>query len=533
VQRGELLEINNFIVIFKYSNSIQPAWDSYYVLLNSGNYQRKYDLSINKTFILLIASPMDKIDFVLTLSLYVKFTNITSEEFHVISLRIDNNPPYILQSYPDNNTWNSGNPVHCVLELADNESGLNFNTVYYEVKSNGSVIKGKTWITGSTAIVTYKAMELRIELDITFIEGFNFITWIFSDNVSNYGAFNQTIKLDTNNIKFSDFLPIGWNNQHDVSCSVKILERNGSGIDRQSIQFAFSIDNIFNFSEWQNLDKDISQDNVAYLNYSGKNGRDNFIKFRGKDMASPYFVESQIYSIWIDLLPPHISIIEPRINSTVGPKNQHITFTVSDYESGIAEVNVLLSEFTSTNRINSTLNIIKDSDNLWHFYITWNESILHVRMILLCTDKVGNSLTDDSFSIRINQPPEIKINQSGINDTLYVDVQFNISVEVFDIDQDQYTIEWFIDNMSLPMTTESIILIIHTAGNHLIRVIVRDPYYSTEKELVITVREKVIPDGHRNNHDHELPLIIVILTILILILVSLYLIRLRRSELIL
>jgi len=177
-------------------------------------------------------------------------------------------------------------------EVEDNASGL--RGYYYSSRDNSGTPNG-TFTT-----------ETQVKIE-NLQEGYSRIHVWCVDNVGNIGeSAGSGILIDlTPPVFMASTPPDGeWHNHTDVECSIEIGDQDGSGIDGGSIEYSVSTDGMNNFGLWMPLYfSETEQFLTPKVTYNFREGEDNYIKWRVKDVSGNGFSESEPTNIKIDTTP--------------------------------------------------------------------------------------------------------------------------------------------------------------------------------------------------------------------------------------
>ncbi|MGA1873971.1 MAG: hypothetical protein ACMUHY_09920, partial [Thermoplasmatota archaeon] len=129
--------------------------------------------------------------------------------------------------------------------------------------------------------------------------------WVWAvDKAGNPSVPNyEVIKIDADEVQYSEFSPGNqvWVNTHTPIISVLIHDGEGSGVSAKTVQYAISTSSVNEYSSWKGtkVPRDAPEVRVSVKD-TFLNGKNNYIKFRAKDVAGNGWTESQDYNIWVD-----------------------------------------------------------------------------------------------------------------------------------------------------------------------------------------------------------------------------------------
>jgi hypothetical protein len=271
--------------------------------------------------------------------------NITSDDYQV---KIDVTGCTFHDPTPAEATWiNSYTIISSIIINDTYGSGIDISTIEYMTSNKGSVFSG-TWKTKSMELV-----ELVTSDDATsgagdppavysvkasvpvyiFNEGVdNYIKWRAKDMASNEyqvgGPYN--IKIDLTPLDFYNPKPVPSSIQFELELTCRITikdDENGSGVDPNSVEYRYSTDGENGYSDWsaQALSQIKLTDGYSFIVYiTFLPGSDNYLQWRGADLAGNGPFESEDYNIVINS-PPN-----PKITSPVHNDNNKYDYTTED-----------------------------------------------------------------------------------------------------------------------------------------------------------------------------------------------------------
>ncbi len=177
-------------------------------------------------------------------------------------------------------------------DAGDNGSGL---AGYYHSRSDNGGTNNGTLVTDQELIVE--------DLD----EGWAPVFVWCEDNVGNIGeAAASGILVDLTRPVFGDLLPVdeAWHNTSSVLCSLNITDPGGSGVDGDSIGFSVSLGGKSDFSMWiPALVMGDGEVMTASVEYTFQEGKDNYVKWRARDVVGNDYIESDMVNVRIDTTP--------------------------------------------------------------------------------------------------------------------------------------------------------------------------------------------------------------------------------------
>lgn len=169
------------------------------------------------------------------------------------------------------------------------------------------------------------------------VEGWNQIFVWSVDSARNYGPSQvANVFYDTDMPAFGtpNPGPGAWVNSKTVNYEMTITDEDGSGVRGSTVEYAISYDGGRTYSAWEptNIRNEGEQITVkVFLNF--REGEDNFIKWRSKDIAGNGYILSDPFQVKIDTVD--LSYKEPYPTVPVDENYVICGITLSDSGSGI------------------------------------------------------------------------------------------------------------------------------------------------------------------------------------------------------
>ncbi|MCK5559328.1 MAG: hypothetical protein KAJ51_02000, partial [Thermoplasmata archaeon] len=225
-------------------------------------------------------------------------------------------------------------------DLESEIAGYYYSLTNHEFTANG------IWTTGHTGEFT-GVPEVKVDVYVWAI-----------DNAGNIGsATNGSIFIDLQTISFENAAPSSavWQLTRTPTCSIRVNDEGGSGIDFESIQYSISEGSNTNYGNWNYAESlvIISDDSVdcSVQPYFG-NGGENYIKWRAKDFAGNDYTESEEYMIKVDSQEVTFKLTTPQPKIWQNYKMVSCSVTIRD--PGGSGVNAASIEYSvSTNNVYS------------------------------------------------------------------------------------------------------------------------------------------------------------------------------------
>ena len=122
------------------------------------------------------------------------------------------------------------------------------------------------------------------------------------------------IVIDESPVEFSGFYPQErvWLNTNRPLISIYIND-SLSGVNPKTIQYRVSTNGIGAYGGWQTVfGYEVDKSIRVVVQPTLKNGQENYIQFRAKDVVGNEYVESPDYNLWVDTEPVRFTSFTPR-----------------------------------------------------------------------------------------------------------------------------------------------------------------------------------------------------------------------------
>lgn len=122
------------------------------------------------------------------------------------------------------------------------------------------------------------------------------------------------IVIDKSPVEFSGFYPQErvWLNTNRPLISIYIND-SLSGVNPRTIQYRVSTNGIGGYGGWQTVfGYEVDKSVRVVVQPTLKNGQENYIQFRAKDVVGNGYVESPDYNLWVDTEPVRFTSFTPR-----------------------------------------------------------------------------------------------------------------------------------------------------------------------------------------------------------------------------
>lgn len=419
-------------------------------------------------------------------------------------LNVDSTPPLILGVFPESGLWFGEDEVMVGCQATDgNGSGISRFELQYGPKG------GQIGEWQRVEDVTIDGTVAEGSALLTLNDGSWDIVWRVLDRVGHGPITSEiiTINIDTTDIEYGSFTPVGWSNQTPVEVSVTIQDTNGSGIDQATISYSVSTNGLFDFSDWVSLNLGGERDElVVTFEVELEEGVDNYIRFKAADVAGNERT-SNAYRVRVDLSPPYF--LDPLPDDEMVLFNHTLlecSVTIKDDLSGVDRKSVQYqystgptgwSDWSDAPTLEGGEGFVgevrrnEDGPTL----VRWRARDL----------AQGEYAVSDIYVVNLNRPPEVIELLPGTSHRMTGGGRVSFAVNVSDPEGDPVAIGWYIDdrliseNASFDLTFE--------AGVHRLKLSL-DDHNGNRLEVLITVVAGDDPD-YTSGFDYLLGLILV------------------------
>ncbi|MFO8051770.1 MAG: hypothetical protein R6V01_08750 [Thermoplasmatota archaeon] len=330
--------------------------------------------------------------------------------------------------------------------------------------------------------------------------------WVWSvDKAGNPSipSFGVT-KIDTSEIMFSEFSPGDqvWVNTHTPVCSVLVDDGGGSGVSAKDLQYSVSTTTTDYYNAWQpaKVPRDADQLRPSIPTVF-ENGKNNWIRFRGKDVAGNGWTSSEDFNVWVDEEPISFTSFRPFESEYQNGEAVVVSLDITDIHggrqgSGVATETLEYRYTTGGKGLYGDWSPVEITSE--------SESSVHVELEMVFSegtrnyiqfrghDNVGNYATSKEYNVKVNSAPVLDayIGEPS-NGRDYVSTEkilFDAS-GTEDPDGDSLGFTWYSDLDRL-LSSEAFFFKSLSPGVHVITLIVNDPAHSLVETFEITVLEE-------------------------------------------
>ena len=285
----------------------------------------------------------------------------------------------------------------------------------------------------------------EVELD-RLEEGFAPVYVWCVDNVGNIGdPAGSGILVDRTPPAFANHSPGdgSWHNHTDITCSVEILDGNGSGVDGKSIEYAVSTGGMMNFDMWMPAGlTEVAGVLVPVAEYFFPEGVENYIKWRAKDISGNGYVESFPVNIKVDVTPvrfgkeiiPHENWYDAwEITTMIKVNDEGRGVDLESLEARISTSGSGPGEFGRWMKVESG-NVTELNAGEYEIKVTFTYDEGGDNYVMFRgTDLVGNPIVvSDKFNLKIDTSPVYFGRFSPDNETYSDEREVECFMEIFD-----------------------------------------------------------------------------------------------------
>jgi len=230
------------------------------------------------------------------------------------------------------------------------------------------------------------------------------------------------VMVDLSGVLFSDFYPVTgvWLNTLRPTCQIFIND-TATGVDPFTIEYEIATTKVGLVGNWMAV-----QD--AYLPGTSlrvvvrpllKNGKDNWIRFRAKDIAGNGPTESEPYNVWVDAEAPKAKITQPDEKIFHPNPYQEVKVRLDDGQSGIDAQSIEyrlttrgLTKWTPWKAYREGENGATITVVLREVFRRGSDNYVQVR----AKDVLGNLVTSPIYNVKINTIPVLVITSPNEGD---------------------------------------------------------------------------------------------------------------------
>ncbi|MGA1873716.1 MAG: hypothetical protein ACMUHY_08590 [Thermoplasmatota archaeon] len=332
------------------------------------------------------------------------------------------------------------------------------------------------------------------------------------DLVGNIGpAIYTTVIIDRKGPVFSVISPAEGEWAHSNNPKVLVdIKDDLSPIDGQTLFYRTSTNGGFTYSEWESFQFYGKTKSELELEIQPKfaEGQENTLQFKGEDLAGSGLVTSEDFPVWVDQRAPSISMVEPivDVNGTtvqwLKNVNEPLRISIHDFRGkGIDPTRMSYRYSLGGGKFSADIPLEGEPYNNtigyeeYTFVIrkdTWQEGDRNL-LVVDAWDRTGKNTTA-VFRIRVDVTPEVTLISPDPSLTYLDNETILLSAEIIDLDgDDDISVSWM-SNVDGPLSYQSTVYTLLTAGQHIITLTVDDGVHSAKRSFSIQVISHMMLD---------------------------------------
>ena len=311
------------------------------------------------------------------------------------------------------------------------------------------------------------------------------------------------IRIDRTEVTFSEFSPGDsvWINTNTPVCSVLISDGDGSGVSARDVEYSTSTGGVNSYGPWFRVTGVRDGPQVrASVKASFNDGKDNFIRFRAKDLAGNGWTHSSDYNVWVDIYGVLFQNFQPFEADYQGSSQVVVSIDITDVHGGRPGSGVIASTIEyrmSTGGVGLfgewmpvTMMQVRDELITVAMELQFREgdqNYVQYRAV----DGVGNYVASRAFNVKVNSAPIVVASISDpMNGHTYITSEMILfdATRTSDPDGDVLEYEWYSDIAGFLSSDRSFYRSL-PKGDHVITLIVNDPAHAVVGTFELTVLE--------------------------------------------
>jgi hypothetical protein len=259
----------------------------------------------------------------------------------VFRFYLDADPVEFTNYTPSNRTWHTNTKVLTGVTITDFGGGeVDGRNIKYRISTSEKL----QWTNWKSIPAIKNDKFIKINKEIKFVDGINnLIEWRANDTVGNGPTVSETqrILVDSEDVEFLDIFPL----ESQISPTKKvdigvILSDPISGINTSSIEYAISANNGIQWGPWIHVpgyENDTRIDMTT--SYIFKNGTENKVKWRANDIAGNGPVESDEYTVkvnvWLNPIKPKTTLVWPQDGKIIKESTIELEWKLNNVFDGV------------------------------------------------------------------------------------------------------------------------------------------------------------------------------------------------------
>jgi hypothetical protein len=288
--------------------------------------------------------------------------------------------------------------------------------------------------------------------------------------------------------------PTGWCTTDSVRVTARFEDIDGSGIDPDSVQVAFSHSDPPLFADWVSARVSgwgETLNATAFL--PARQGMSNHAKFRARDYVN-HVIYSEHVTVWVDSIGPNLTLESPDDGDLLNPPWDDLRWSmvVREGGSGLGSVEASLVELGTGGELEGALTVKETAKGVFEVTVGWTPtSGTGCRLGMKVSDKAGNVLVSPSWTVLLNSPPQVRFLSPRDNGIVANGTAVLFDADVWDRqtrDQD-LTCDWSLDGRPWVRGVSTFENASLPTGTHWVRLDVSDGFFRVGANITITVRE--------------------------------------------
>jgi hypothetical protein len=255
-------------------------------------------------------------------------------------LNIDADQVTFSNPIPEDDNWFTILNPQCGILISDNSTNINLSTIQYRITTDNGLNWSDWNFNGIQKYQNEKGVNCLVKP--VFKEGnSNLIQWRATDVIGNplNDSTPYKILIDISNVTFSNPKPLDNELQinKSVNCGITVTDLL-SGVNASSIEFSTSTSDIWEYGDWHSAQKKNDSNAISCsVTPTFKEGTDNFIRWRAKDVVGNGYHVSDNYQIKIKLnKPPYTTLISPKNRSIIYTLAPELVWSTNDPDNDTA-----------------------------------------------------------------------------------------------------------------------------------------------------------------------------------------------------
>ena len=496
--------VTGFDVAYEGAPDLRPARSAFRIIERVGEWRNERAFDEADRLAIQFVVPRRNGPLAVSLGVNQTLAGIVREQSLCTNLRVDGWWPIVIE--PEGlDRWHEQIPIEMTVRFDEPDSGMDASCVRYAVTKlrTDNVTR---WYApyadefGATDDPSLGRGTHWAKLRLYAPEGLGYLRIETTDRVGNRGLHWAVVRLDRTPPTIRAEPLQGWQTTDRIELRVEVTDLDGCGVDPRTVLASCSHEDPPVLRNWRSMTVEGEGERVtATVVYCGVEGRSNHFAFKAWDMMGHEAVTGPS-TVRIDSLAPEARVISPADGEVLEPPFTALMFRVHIIEngSGLGDVVPSVTDTSSNKGVMTDYDLDRSVDGEYTLTVQWTRtSSARYSFSVRCTDIVGNVGVAGPVTIRLHDPPNVRICNPHDGDVLIAGHECVFKAETQDDGALQLHLpcEWALDGRTWVTEGEWFSNSTIPSGTYNVTVRASDGVYDVSHSITLTVVEPLPPPG--------------------------------------